>query len=107
MLGHCFPIWLDFNGGKGVATFFGCVLATSWPVGLASMAVWLLTAALFKMSSLAALVAAIFAPILACILGYHSVAIMTLFLAFLIFIRHKDNIKRIAAGAESRIGQKG
>ena len=107
LLGHCFPIWLGFKGGKGVATFFGCLLATAWPVGLAGMAVWLATAFIFKMSSLAALVAAATAPIIAYLIGYKEVALMAAFLAVLIYIRHKANIGRILSGTESKIGQKG
>ena len=106
LLGHCFPVWLGFKGGKGVATFFGCLLATAWPVGLASMGVWLATAFIFKMSSLAALVAAAACPLIAYLFGHHEVAIMAACLTVLIFIRHKDNIKRILSGTESKIGQK-
>ena len=107
LLGHCFPVWLKFSGGKGVATFFGCLLAVAWPVGLAGLATWLVTAFLFKMSSLAALVAAATAPLIAWFMGYEAVAVMAAVLAVIIFIRHHENIGRILSGTESRIGQKG
>lgn len=106
LLGHCFPIWLKFKGGKGVATFFGCLLATAWPIGLIAAAIWLLTAALLRMSSMAALWAAGTAPLIALYTGRQNIAIMAAFLALVIFIRHADNIKRIAAGKESKIGSK-
>ena len=106
LLGHCFPVWLKFKGGKGVATFFGALLATAWPVGLIAAAIWLAVAAIFKMSSLAALWAAGTAPLIAMYMGYPNVAIMAVFLAFMIAIRHKDNIGRILKGEESKIGRK-
>ena len=106
LLGHCFPIWLKLKGGKGVATFFGCLLATAWPIGLIAAAIWLLVAALLRMSSMAALWAAGTAPLIALYTGRQNIAIMAAFLALVIFIRHADNIKRIAAGKESKIGSK-
>lgn len=105
LLGHCFPIWLRFKGGKGVATFFGALLAGAWPIGLIAAAIWLAIAVLFKMSSLAALWAAGTAPLIAFYLGYTNVAVMASFLALVIFVRHADNIKRIAKGTESKIGK--
>jgi len=104
--GHCFPVWLGFKGGKGVATFVGTVLVVSWPVGLTVIATWLLTAAIFRMSSLGALVAALAAPVAAMILGRPDVAIMTGALAALIYWLHRDNIKRILSGDEPKIGKK-
>lgn len=106
LLGHCFPVWLKFKGGKGVATFFGCLLATAWPVGLVAAAIWLLIAFTFKMSSLAALWAAAAAPLFAFYTGRTDIAVMAAALAIIIFIRHKDNIKRIAKGQEAKIGSK-
>lgn len=106
LLGHCFPVWLKFNGGKGVATFFGCLLAAAWPVGLIAAVIWLLIALTFRMSSMAALWAAGTAPLIALYLGHQNVAIMAAFLALIIFIRHAGNIKRIATGTESKIGKK-
>lgn len=106
-LGHCFPVWLKFNGGKGVATFFGTLIAASWPVGLAAGAVWLLVAFLLRISSLSALVAAAMAAPLALLLDQpHAFAVMALFMALLIYVRHIDNIKRLLNGTEPRIGKK-
>ena len=106
-LGHCFPVWLRFKGGKGVATFLGIILALAWPVGLAACATWAATAALFRISSLSALVAAVLSPLWAWLLGVPSLVLLCIALAALIFIRHSGNIRRILAGTEKRIGQKG
>lgn len=107
LIGHCFPIWLKFKGGKGVATFFGCLLATAWPIGLIAGALWLASAFLTRISSLSALAAAGTAPLIAFMLGYYHVAIMAAVLAIIIYIRHAENIGRIIKGTESRIGKKG
>lgn len=105
-LGHLYPVWLGFKGGKGVATFLGIALAVSLLLGLICCAVWLLTAIVSRMSSLAALMAAVASPIAAfMLLGLHP-ALLFAGLAALIFIRHRDNIARIHAGEEPRIGQK-
>lgn len=106
MLGHCFPVWLKFKGGKGVATFLGLLLAYAWPVGLAACATWLVTALVMRISSLSALVAATLVPVWASILGFPESVLMTLALATLIFIRHRPNIERLVAGEEPRIGGK-
>lgn len=105
--GHIFPVWLKFNGGKGVATFYGVLLAACWPVGVLAAVTWLAVAALFRISSLAALVAAAFAApfALATDRPYPFVA-LCLFMAVLIFIRHKENIGRLLKGQEPRIGKK-
>ncbi|MGB2200142.1 MAG: glycerol-3-phosphate 1-O-acyltransferase PlsY [Pseudooceanicola atlanticus] len=105
-LGHCFPVWLRFKGGKGVATFLGLLLAYAWPVGLAACATWLVTALVMRISSLSALVAATLVPVWASILGYPESVLMTLALATLILIRHRANIERLVAGEEPRIGRK-
>jgi glycerol-3-phosphate acyltransferase PlsY len=103
--GHLFPVWLGFKGGKGVATFFGTLLAAAWPVGLAAGATWILIAAVFRISSLAALTAAAAAPVLVLLLGRPMpVAILALVMAVLIYIRHIPNIRRLLAGEEPRIG---
>jgi glycerol-3-phosphate acyltransferase PlsY len=103
--GHLFPVWLGFKGGKGVATFFGTLLAAAWPVGLAAGATWILMAAVFRISSLAALTAAAAAPVLVLLLGRPMpVAILALVMAVLIYIRHLPNIRRLLAGEEPRIG---
>ena len=103
-VGHLFPIWLGFKGGKGVATFFGTLLAAAWPVGLAAGAAWLITAFLFRTSSLAALVAVALAPVAALLLGRPVVAALALFMAVLIYLRHLPNIQRLLKGEEPRIG---
>lgn len=105
-IGHCFPVWLGFRGGKGVATFLGTLLALAWPLGLAACATWLVTAALFRISSLSALVAAVLAPLWAQVLGQPGLTGLCLVLAVVILIRHADNIRRILNGTEKRIGQK-
>jgi glycerol-3-phosphate acyltransferase PlsY len=106
-LGHLFPVWLRFRGGKGVATFFGVLLAAAWLVGLAAAGVWLLTAALFRFSSLAALAAAIAAPNIAAITGQPTpVILLAAFTGVLILLKHRANIARLRAGTEPRIGRK-
>lgn len=105
-LGHCFPIYLRFNGGKGVATFLGTLLALAWPIGLAACAVWALVAALFRISSLAALVAALASPLAALALGRADATLFCAALAVLIVIRHHQNIARLLRGTEPRIGRK-
>ncbi len=106
-LGHLYPVWLGFRGGKGVATFLGTLLALAWPVGAAACLTWLATAAAFRYSSLAALVAAAAAPAWALALGRGEVALLSAFLAALIFMRHAANIARLRAGTEPRIGKGG
>ncbi len=105
-LGHCFPVWLGFRGGKGVATFLGLMLALAWPVGLLCCAAWLATAALARISSLAALVAALSAPVWMLLLGYGSMIVLGVLVAALILWRHRSNIARLRAGTEPRIGAK-
>lgn len=106
LIGHCYPIWLKFKGGKGVATFFGVLTATAWPVALVAAVTWLLSAVLTRMSSLSALLASVAAPIAAYFMGRIDIAIMAAVLSLIIFLRHKDNIGRILSGTESRIGSK-
>ncbi|HXV00889.1 MAG TPA: glycerol-3-phosphate 1-O-acyltransferase PlsY [Caulobacteraceae bacterium] len=105
-LGHLFPIWLRFRGGKGVATFFGILLAAAWPVCLMAGVAWLVVAAVLRFSSLAALTAAALAPAFtALVLGWASpVFSLTIGMGVLIFIRHRENIARLLAGTEPRIG---
>lgn len=105
-VGHLFPVWLGFKGGKGVATFFGTLLAAAWPVGMAAGAIWLAMFFIFRLSSLAGLTAAALAPILALFVfdRPYPIAVMALVMAVLIFIRHKDNIGRLLRGEEPRSG---
>ena len=104
MIGHCYPVWLGFKGGKGVATFLGILLALAWPVGLACCAVWLIMAFGSRMSSMAALTAAAASTFFIVFLGYGSALLLGIILTLLIFWRHRDNIKRIKAGTEPKIG---
>lgn len=105
-LGHLFPVWLGFKGGKGVATFLGTLLALAWPVGLAACATWAATAGLFRISSLSALVAAALSPVWLVAFGYEDMSVLAIALAALIFVRHQPNIARLRAGTEPKIGKK-
>ena len=101
-LGHLFPIWLGFRGGKGVATFLGTLILLAWPVGLASCATWLVTFALTRISSLSALIAALSVVFWLGIAGYSDMIALGASLAALILWRHEANIKRLLAGTEPR-----
>jgi glycerol-3-phosphate acyltransferase PlsY len=103
-LGHLYPVWLKFSGGKGVATFLGTLLALAWPVGLAACATWAVTAAVSRISSLSALVAAGLAPVWLLIFGRGQMLALVVILAALVFLRHGANIARLHAGTEPRIG---
>ncbi|MGB5870287.1 MAG: glycerol-3-phosphate 1-O-acyltransferase PlsY [Albidovulum sp.] len=105
-LGHLFPVWLRFKGGKGVATFLGILLALAWPVGIAACLTWLATALVSRISSLSALVAAGLAAVWAGLLGHSSMMWLATLLATLVFYKHLPNIERIKAGTEPKIGQK-
>lgn len=107
MLGHCYPVWLRFRGGKGVATFLGLMLALSPLAGLIACAIWALTAKLGKMSSLAALLAASWTPVALVLIGSGDLFALATVLALLIYLRHWANITRIRNGTEPRIGAKG
>jgi glycerol-3-phosphate acyltransferase PlsY len=106
-LGHLYPVWLRFRGGKGVATFLGVMLALSWPVGLALCATWLVTAAVTRYSSFAALMAAGTVQLWLLYFVQPQYFLMSLVLTLLIFWRHRANIARIKARTEPKIGQKG
>lgn len=106
MLGHSFPVWLGFKGGKGVATALGVLLAIAWPVGLAACGTWLLAAVAFRISSLSALIAIGLSPVVAWFLAGPAVAGLCVFIALLVFIRHKENIARLLKGQEPKIGAK-
>ena len=107
-LGHCFPVWLKFRGGKGVATGAGVMFAIAWPAALLMGATWLAMALIFRISSLAALTAAALAPLYVFLTGQTPEAKLWLsvFMAVLIFIRHHENIRRLLKGEEPRIGAK-
>lgn len=105
-LGHLYPVWLGFKGGKGVATFLGILLALSFPAGLCACATWLATAFGLKYSSLSALIAAASGPLWLLIFGPPGSVWLGLVLAILIFWRHRSNIERLLKGEEPRIGSK-
>lgn len=105
-LGHLFPVWLAFKGGKGVATFLGLLLALDWMVGAAVCLTWLVTAAVGRISSIAALVAAASSGLWIMVLTDGSLFLLALILTILIYVRHAENLKRVKAGTEPRIGQK-
>ena len=105
-LGHCFPVWLRFHGGKGVATYLGTMLAFDWRVGLMACLVWLGAAFLTRYSSAGALAASLAAPLLLLLFGQVAFALAALFMTTLVFYRHRENIARLRAGTESRIGKK-
>lgn len=105
VVGHLFPVWLKFRGGKGVATGLGVFLAAMWPVGLACCAVWLLVARVTKISSAGALAAFAASPLLAHFLAAPLLRDMAAAIAVLVFLSHRDNIRRLIAGTEPRIGR--
>lgn len=105
-LGHCFPVWLGFKGGKGVATFMGTLFALHFPAGFFAGGIWLGMAKLSKYSSLSALTAAAAMPFVLFAMGKPTFSIAALFMAALIFIRHHQNIARLLKGEEPKIGEK-
>ena len=105
-VGHCFPVWLRFQGGKGVATFLGLMLALFWPVGIACCLTWLATAVVSRISSLSALVASASSVLWVILLDHPELLAACVILSCLIFWRHKGNIMRIASGKEPRIGRR-
>ncbi|MEY8118780.1 glycerol-3-phosphate 1-O-acyltransferase PlsY [Falsihalocynthiibacter sp. BN13B15] len=105
-LGHCYPVWLKFAGGKGVATYLGIMLALNPIIGLAACGTWLAFAVLLRYSSLAALMAAGFAPVWMVVLSRDTTFILGVVLAILIYWRHRANVARLRVGSEPKIGQK-
>lgn len=105
-LGHLYPIFFGFQGGKGVATAFGCMAALSWPVGLALVATWLIVAIIFRYSSLAALVTAVFSPLYAWYFTNLEYAITASVISIFLIYRHRNNIRNLVAGKEDKIGKK-
>jgi glycerol-3-phosphate acyltransferase PlsY len=105
-LGHCFPVWLGFKGGKGVATLLGVALAAVPLAGVAALVTWLVGALATRYSSVGGLAAAVAAPVTAAALGKPHSAIALAVMAVILFWKHRDNIARLRAGTESRIGQK-
>jgi glycerol-3-phosphate acyltransferase PlsY len=107
-LGHLFPVWIGFKGGKGVATYLGILIGLAWPIALAFAAIWLAVAKLSKYSSLSALTASLAAPILLWFAaGNRQAALLMAALTVLLWFMHRTNIARLLAGSEGKIGQKG
>jgi glycerol-3-phosphate acyltransferase PlsY len=105
-LGHLFPVWLGFKGGKGVATYLGVLVAVAWQGALVFAVTWLAVAFITRFSSLAALVAAVAVPAALYLLGYVQAAQLFLVMSVIVFVKHRANIGRLLAGTESRIGAK-
>ena len=105
-IGHCYPVWLGFKGGKGVATFLGLMLALAWPVGALCCLAWLATAAMSRISSLSAIVAAASSTFWVVFFGPGEIFLLSALLTLLVFWRHRENIARLKAGTEPKIGQK-
>jgi acyl phosphate:glycerol-3-phosphate acyltransferase len=106
VIGHCFPVWLKFRGGKGVATLFGVALGLGWQLGLAYALVWLAVLAIARVSSLAGLTAALSAPLAAWILGQSALVPVLAALTLLVLWQHRANIARLRAGTEPKLGRK-
>jgi acyl phosphate:glycerol-3-phosphate acyltransferase len=105
-IGHCYPVWLGFRGGKGVATLMGIVVALYWPAGLVYAVVWLTLLATLRISSVAGMAAAISAPVSVAYFGEVDLVLMLLALALIVLWKHRDNIDRLINGTEPRIGSK-
>lgn len=103
-LGHCFPVWLRFKGGKGVATTAGVAFGLAWPVGLAYAVTWIGLLATARISSVSGMTAAIVAPLVAFVLGYPQAGLVLTVIAALVLFQHRENIARLRAGTEPRIG---
>jgi acyl phosphate:glycerol-3-phosphate acyltransferase len=106
-LGHLFPVWLKFRGGKGVAVYIGVLLGLFWPAAVVFCLVWLATAFTSRYSSLSALVASVVTPLFLWWFGHAALASLFAVLTLLLFYMHRENIKRLQAGTEGRIGQTG
>jgi len=105
-LGHLFPVWLKFKGGKGVATYIGVLLALAWPAAFIFGVIWGVVAAIFRYSSLAALVASALTPLVLWLLGQPAAAVLFVPLTLLLWVMHRPNIRRLLDGSEGRIGAK-
>jgi acyl phosphate:glycerol-3-phosphate acyltransferase len=105
-LGHLFPVWLKFKGGKGVATYLGLLAAFAWPIALFFIAVWISVAFITRYSSASALTASLLSPIALLLFGYSSVALLFAVLSIILWVMHRANIGRLLAGTESRLGKK-
>ncbi|MCX2698983.1 MULTISPECIES: glycerol-3-phosphate 1-O-acyltransferase PlsY [Ochrobactrum] len=106
-IGHLFPVWIGFKGGKGVATYLGILIGLAWPSALVFIAAWIITALLTRYSSLSALVASLIVPIVLYMRGDPAIAGLFAVMTLIIFIKHHTNISRLLSGTESKIGKKG
>ncbi|ODP35992.1 glycerol-3-phosphate 1-O-acyltransferase PlsY [Sphingomonas turrisvirgatae] len=104
--GHCYPVWLRFRGGKGVATLMGIALALHWPVGLVYAVVWIALLAAIRVSSVAGMTAAVSAPVAAAFFDRFDIVLLLIGLALVVLWKHRENIERLFAGTEPRIGRK-
>lgn len=107
LIGHLYPLWLRFRGGKGVATFLGILAALHWPIALAAAAVWLATLALSRYSSLSGMTMALSAPVVAAVVGRFDLSLLLLGFALLIVWKHRSNLERLMSGTEPRVGKGG
>jgi len=106
LLGHCYPVWLKFKGGKGVATYFGVLFAVSWVIGLVAAGIWIASALLTRIVSLSGILTSVFVPIAAYFMGYGKIAALCVVLGAIIILRHSENIGRILAKTEPKLGAK-
>ncbi|WOF74208.1 glycerol-3-phosphate 1-O-acyltransferase PlsY [Parvibaculaceae bacterium PLY_AMNH_Bact1] len=106
LVGHLFPVWLRFKGGKGISTYIGVLLALAWPVGLLFCATWLVVALIFRMSSLSSLVASLLSPVYFVWVDQWQMVELSVLLVILVFYAHRENIRRLLSGTEPRFGQK-
>ena len=107
LIGHCYPIWLKFRGGKGVATFFGALFALVWQIGILAAVIWLATAFITRYSSLGALIACVICTVVSLFFLPQGSGVMVGVMSAIILWRHRENIARLKRGEESKIGQKG
>ncbi len=105
-VGHCYPVWLRFRGGKGVATLMGVALALAWPLGLVYAVTWLGLLALLRISSVAGMAAAVSAPVAAAAIGRFDLVVLLVALALIVIWKHRENIERLMAGTEPRVGKR-
>jgi len=105
-MGHLFPVWLKFSGGKGVATYIGVLLAAYWPMGLGFLATWIAMAVVFRYSSLSALTASLATPLILAYLHQWQFAELFAIMSVFLWVKHHENIRRLLTGKEGRIGQK-
>jgi glycerol-3-phosphate acyltransferase PlsY len=105
-LGHLFPVWLKFHGGKGVAVYIGILIGLFWPAAVLFCAIWLATAVLTRYSSLSALIASVITPLFLLLLGHSALALLFAVLTLLLLYMHRANIQRLRTGTEGKIGQK-